>query len=91
MKDQADIARKHTNSNGLNPAVEDGRVSVEQTVEESLLGALLAANAELMEALKQYEDLERVAIERKTEERSRKEIRMERKVNCIFFLQRIHN
>ena len=80
MKDKADIARNRTDSNDLN-AVEDDRVSVEQTVEEALLAALLIANADLMEALKQYDDLERVAIERQTEERSRKEVRMERKVS----------
>jgi hypothetical protein len=88
MKDKGDIARTRTDSNDLNHAVEDGRVSVEQTVEEALLAALLMANADLMEALKQYDDLERVAIERQTEERSRKEVRMERKVSHIFFLQR---
>lgn len=83
MKDKSDIARKRTDSNE-NSVFEDGRVSAEQTVEESLLAALLVANAELVAALKQYEDLERVAIERKTEERSRKEIRMEHKVSHIF-------
>jgi len=86
MNDKADIARKRTNSNELNLAVDDGRVPVEQTVEEKLLAALLMANADLMEAFRQYEDLERVAMERKTEERSRKEIRMERKVSHIFSL-----
>jgi len=49
-------------------------------MEEKLLAALLAANAELMEALKQYDDLERVAMERKAESRSRKETRMDPKV-----------
>jgi len=78
LKDKSDIARKRTDSNE-NSVFEDGRVSAEQTVEENLLAALLVANAELIAALKQYEDLERVAIERKTEERSRKEIRMEHK------------
>jgi hypothetical protein len=34
MKDKADIARNHTDSNGLNHGVEDGRVSVEKTMEE---------------------------------------------------------
>ena len=86
MKDKGDIARNRTDSND----VEDGRVSVEQTVEEALLAALLMANADLVEALKQYDDLERVAIERQTEERSRKEVRMERKVSHIFFLQRFY-
>jgi hypothetical protein len=70
---------------------EDGRrASVDQTVEENLLASLLAANADLIEALKQYDDLERVAIERQTEELSRKEVRMERQVNHFFFLQGTH-
>ena len=55
----------------------------ELTVEENLLAALLGANAELMEALQQYEDLERVAQERLAEERSRKEIRMDRGVSVV--------
>lgn len=37
-----------------------------------------------MEALRVYDDLERVGIERETEERSRKETRMNRDVRCIF-------
>ncbi|KAF8797720.1 hypothetical protein BYT27DRAFT_7204130 [Phlegmacium glaucopus] len=79
INDKADIARKHTNSTELNLAVDDSGVPVEQTMEEKLLAALLVANADLMEALQQYEDLQRVALERKTEERSRKELRIERK------------
>ncbi|KAJ3783790.1 hypothetical protein GGU10DRAFT_359924 [Lentinula aff. detonsa] len=51
----------------------------EQTTEEKLLAALLEANGELLGALGQYDDLERVAIERKAEEKSRKEIRMDRR------------
>lgn len=57
---------------------------MELTVEEKLLAALLGANAELLEALTLYEDLERVAEERKAEDRSRKETRMDRRVR--FFL-----
>jgi hypothetical protein len=36
---------------------------VQLTTKETLLAALLAANAELIEALKQYDDIERVAME----------------------------
>ncbi|KAI0920434.1 hypothetical protein AcW1_002174 [Taiwanofungus camphoratus] len=50
----------------------------ELTPEEQLLADLLAANEELMEALRVYDDLERVGLEREAEERSRKEIRMDR-------------
>ena len=40
----------------------------ELTVEEELLAALLEANEVLVSALRVYEDLERVAIEREAEE-----------------------
>ncbi|GBE87135.1 hypothetical protein SCP_1003820 [Sparassis crispa] len=56
--------------------------SVELTPEEHLLAALLAANEDLMEALRVYDDLERVGlereIEREAEDRSRKETRIDR-------------
>ncbi|KAG6908708.1 hypothetical protein DXG01_003641 [Tephrocybe rancida] len=52
---------------------------LEQTTQEKLLASLLSANAELMDSLQQYDDLERVAIERKTEEVSRKETKMDRR------------
>jgi hypothetical protein len=44
------------------------------TREEDLLMALLAANAELIEALQLYDDLERVAIDREAEVQSRGEV-----------------
>ena len=50
----------------------------ELTVEEELLAALLVANEALLEALRLYDDLERVAIERETEELSRRDVRMDR-------------
>lgn len=53
----------------------------ESTIEEQLLAALLAANEELLEVLKQYDDLERVAMERKAEDRSRREVKMDRRVS----------
>ena len=56
----------------------------EQTIEEKLLAALLEANGELLAALVQYDDLQRVAIERKTEEKSRKETRMDRRVRSLY-------
>ena len=59
--------------------------SSEQTVEERLLAALLAANAELVEALNQYDDMKRIAQERKVEKRSRQETRMDRHVSALSF------
>ena len=52
------------------------------TTEEKLLAAILAANEELLEALRLYDDLERVGIERDAEERSKRDIRMDRSVSC---------
>jgi hypothetical protein len=56
---------------------------VELTAEEQLLAALLAANEELLEALRVYDDLERVGAERMVEERSRKEVREDRTVRFL--------
>ncbi|KAF7759758.1 hypothetical protein Agabi119p4_11453 [Agaricus bisporus var. burnettii] len=47
------------------------------TKEEHLLASILAAHGELVEVLNQYEDLSRVALERKVEHRSLREVRME--------------
>lgn len=63
----------------ISPGVDD--TPVELTTEEKLLAALLAANEELLEALRVYVDLESLAIERRTEERSRKDVRMDRSVS----------
>ncbi|KAF5314297.1 hypothetical protein D9619_011864 [Psilocybe cf. subviscida] len=79
-------ARKRTISNNeLAFAAEPGALDREngdasptdsdETVEEKLLAALLQANEELVEALKQYDDLARIAMERRAEERSRREAR----------------
>ena len=62
------------------------RESFEPTPEELLLSDLLGANADLVEALRLYEDLERVALERETEDRSRKDTRMDRRVCSLSFL-----
>lgn len=56
----------------------------EQTIEEKLLAALLEANGELLSALGQFDDMERIAIERKTQEKSRKEMRMDRRVRYLY-------
>ncbi|KAF6750828.1 hypothetical protein DFP72DRAFT_909441 [Ephemerocybe angulata] len=48
----------------------------DETLEEKLLENLLASNADLVEAFRQYDDLIRLADERRAEERSRKEVRM---------------
>lgn len=61
--------------------MDSDRESDHSTAEEKLLAALLGANEELLEALRLYDDLERVGIERDAEERSRKETRMDRSVS----------
>ncbi|KAF9529031.1 hypothetical protein CPB83DRAFT_279585 [Crepidotus variabilis] len=74
-------ARKRTMSSEkhLNPKEPTTTPPAELTIEEQLLAELLAANASLMDVLSQWQDLNRVAIERKVEHRSKKETRMERK------------
>ncbi|KAF9446534.1 hypothetical protein P691DRAFT_803828 [Macrolepiota fuliginosa MF-IS2] len=52
----------------------------EITKEEQLLNEILDANGELLEALNQYEDMDRVAMERKAEYRSMRENRIDRRV-----------
>lgn len=59
--------------------------TVELTIEERLLAALLGANEDLLEALRVYDDLERVAVEREAEEISRRDIKMDRSVRLIRF------
>lgn len=79
--------RTRTISNDINLVVREANdPPVELTMEEQLLAALLAANAELLEALKQWDDLNRVAIERKVEDRSKREVRMDRRVSLRFLL-----
>lgn len=57
----------------------------ELTIEEQLLAELLAANEDLLGALRVYEDLERLSIEREAEAISRRDTRMDRAVSsCIF-------
>lgn len=56
---------------------------VELTVEEQLLGALLEANGALTSVLRDYDDIERIGIERDTLERSRQEVRLDRSKNVV--------
>lgn len=61
----------------------------ELTVEEELLAALLDAHEALVGALGMYDDLARVATERATEEKSRREVKMDRRVSsplCSCFI-----
>lgn len=44
------------------------------------MAALLESNEALLEALRVYDDLERVAVEREAEEISRRDVRMDRRV-----------
>ncbi|KAJ7619453.1 hypothetical protein FB45DRAFT_159649 [Roridomyces roridus] len=60
----------------LNGSLPDISTSV-STREEELFAELLAANEHLLEAIDLYKDLERVALERDAEERSRREARMD--------------
>ncbi|KAJ7233200.1 hypothetical protein C8J57DRAFT_1480382 [Mycena rebaudengoi] len=75
-----DLEEKELQRMRKNGGVSNGNTTPAEplsTREEDLLMALLAANAELIEALQLYDDLERVAIDREAEVRSRKEVRMD--------------
>jgi hypothetical protein len=54
----------------------------DETTEEKLLGALLGANEELLSALRQYDDLAQILVEKK----SRKDVRMGRRVRFAILL-----
>ncbi|KAI9461993.1 hypothetical protein BJY52DRAFT_1185334 [Lactarius psammicola] len=56
---------------------------VELTPEEQLLGALLEANGALTSVLRDFDDIERIGIERETLERSRQEVRLDRSKNVV--------
>lgn len=81
--EQEHEARQRTLSNnsrnGVLPSEDD------ETVEEKLLADLLSANAELVEAFRQYDDLIRLAEEQKAEDRSRRDGRGERRVRQSLF------
>jgi len=61
----------------------------EMTKEQQLLGAILAANGELFEVLQQYDDMNRVAMERKAEYRSLKETRLGGRVRSTLLFYRL--
>lgn len=52
-------------------------------MEEELLAALLDSNESLVEALRVYDDLERLAVEREAVEISRRDVRMDRRVGAL--------
>ncbi|KAF7313226.1 hypothetical protein MKEN_01009200 [Mycena kentingensis (nom. inval.)] len=77
-KDLQERERKRKNSeNALLPDNDSAQESPASTREEDLLGELLVANEALLEAIKQYDDLERVAKEQETIDRSIHERRMD--------------
>jgi hypothetical protein len=51
----------------------------QETSEEKLLGALLKTNEELQEALRLYDDLAQLAVERKTQQKSKKDFQSQQK------------
>lgn len=78
-------ARTLPHANGSYPSLQfqEDEPPAESTVEEELLAALLAANGVLQEALRSYDDLERVAVERQAEEISRRDVKMDRRVSLV--------
>jgi len=71
------VERSRKRSDHVTPPGE----SVKLTIEEQLLAALLGANERIQEAFRVYSELERLLTEHEVEERSRKEVRMTRKVS----------
>ncbi|KAH9025575.1 hypothetical protein EDB85DRAFT_2149658 [Lactarius pseudohatsudake] len=57
----------------------------EDSPEEQLLGALLEANGALTSVLRDYDDIERIGIERETLEHSRQEVRLDRSMTAAMF------
>jgi hypothetical protein len=78
-----------TQANGSYPNLESREEEAPQelTVEENLLAALLESNEALLEALRVYDDLERLAEERAAEEISRRDVRMDRRVGASIRLR----
>lgn len=76
--------RTPSHTNGSFPSLQsrEDDSPIELTIEEELLAALLASNEALLEALRLYDDLERVAVERQAEEISRRDVKMDRRVCC---------
>jgi len=76
QQQQQDRTIKRCNSPGTpNWSIENnGNSPVELTTEEQLLGALLEANGALLSVLRDYDDIERIDIERDTLERSQRKI-----------------
>ncbi|KZP04036.1 hypothetical protein FIBSPDRAFT_768027, partial [Athelia psychrophila] len=71
-----------SHSNSSYPAAQtqdDDTPAPESTIEEDLLAAILVSNEALTDALRLYDDLERVGIEKETEEISRRDVRMDRR------------
>lgn len=88
------IALQHTRRHSLThgspePSVADTEgLPDELTTEEELLAALLDAHEALVAALGMHDDLARVAAERAAEEKSKREVKMDRRVSfipCSFF------
>lgn len=72
--------------------------SLEETVEEKLLAAILSANEDLAGAFRIYDELQRLEeeqeMERAVQERSRHETRIDRTVSrlqCLCLVSHIHN
>ncbi|KAG6330170.1 hypothetical protein ID866_8918 [Astraeus odoratus] len=85
-RSRAERILEHGRSLSTHGSHQDLHASLDQppnelTVEEELLAALLDANEALVGALRMYDDLARIAMEKAAEERSRREVRMSRRVS----------
>lgn len=87
------IAHRHTRTHSVTRGSQQDLILAdtedvpgELTIEEELLAALLDAHEGLISALRMYDDHSRLATEQATEERSRREVRMDRRVSSILSL-----
>lgn len=82
---KASNPRTQAHPNGSFPSLQPREEDAphESTMEEELLAALLDSNESLVEALRVYDDLERLAVEREAVEISRRDVRMDRRVGAL--------
>jgi hypothetical protein len=79
-REERDRARTPATPNSVNPNGNGSMVDLGTPVltrEEELFADLFASNEQLLEALVQYNDFKRVALEREAEDRSRRELRVD--------------
>jgi hypothetical protein len=78
-----------SSSNRRNMTLREGSPLTDLTLEEEVLAALVTADEALQEALGVYDNLERLAIERKTEELSQRFVSRVSRMSIVSALQEL--